>query len=67
MNTLGEKVPSCQRSEGSPLSEYEVPRRPPVPLFFSGLAFFELVLAAAGHTDLFLPITLTCCASPELP
>lgn len=42
MNTLGEKVPSCQRSEGSPLSEYEVPLRPPVPLCFSGLAFFEL-------------------------
>lgn len=42
MNTLGEKVPSCQRSEGSPLSEYEAPLKPPVPLCFPGPAFFEL-------------------------
>ena len=66
MNTLGGKVPSCQRSEGSPSSEYEVPPEPPTPPCFLGLTFSELswrqpVTQTISARDLDLS------ASPTLP
>ena len=60
MSTSGEKVPSCQRSEGSPSSEYEVSLEPPTAPRFLGLSWRQLDARTASALDLALrrPATL---------
>ena len=60
MSTSGEKVPSCQRSEGSPSSEYEVSLELPTAPRFLGLSWRQLDARTASALDLALrrPATL---------
>lgn len=68
MNTSGEKVPSCPRSEGSPSSEYEVSLEhppPPAPCFL-GLIFFQLSWRQQDARTP-PPLTWLCGAPPHFP